>query len=130
MITRFLFARDHFVPSKGRVKPAGLDPYQVQPAARLETSIYRVAGASAGHIWAICAAHVDKPNRIAKARGTCAASVVLEAGLTFDADGYPHPWHANIVGWPTQKHARKNYTQKIAAAMSLEVRTSRSVPAS
>lgn len=104
------------------MKPAALSPYQEHPTARLETSIYRVAGASTEHMWAICAAYVDKPNRIAKARGICTASVVLDAGLTVDADGHPHLWHANIVGWPTKKHEQKNYAQKIAAAMSLEER--------
>ncbi len=57
-----------------------------------------------------------------KARGTCEARVILDQNLKFDADGIPHPRHANLIGWPTAKHERKNIQQKIAAEMTLEMR--------
>lgn len=65
--------------------------------------------------------------RIAKARGECAAAAMIAEGLSFDADGKPHPRHANVVGWPAlaDKHKIKNIQQKIAAAMSLELRDSK-----
>lgn len=75
-------------------------------------------------VWSICAQYVDNApaNRTAKALGTCAASVVFEQGLLLDSDGDPHPKHANIVGWPTQKHAWKILQQKIAEKMTLHLR--------
>jgi hypothetical protein len=57
-----------------------------------------------------------------KARGSCLAQKVLESALSFDADGTPHARHANVIGWPIPKHEWKNIQQKIADAMTLEVR--------
>jgi hypothetical protein len=58
-----------------------------------------------------------------KARGTCAAGFVLEQALALDADGKPHPRHANIIEWPDAKHAQKIIQQKIAGQMTLEIRS-------
>lgn len=52
----------------------------------------------------------------------CRAETPIRENLSFDPDGKPHPQHANIVGWPADKHERKNVQQKIAATMELEVR--------
>ncbi len=57
-----------------------------------------------------------------KARGTCAAAVFLDLGLTVDPNGIPHPQHADIVAWPSHKNEQKFLQLKIAAAMSLEIR--------
>lgn len=57
-----------------------------------------------------------------KARGSCLAQKVFESSLSFDADGIPHARHANVIGWPMPKHEWKNIQQKIADAMTLEVR--------
>ena len=44
--------------------------------------------------------------------------------FSFDADGKPHPRHANVVGWSEDmpKHELKNIQQRIAAEMQLELR--------
>ena len=51
------------------------------------------------------------------------AKAILEAGLTFDADGKPHPRHANVIGWdPLEKHVRKQQAVNIACAFRFEMR--------
>jgi hypothetical protein len=73
-------------------------------------------------LWTICATHVDKPGASMKARGTVTAEAFLDTKLAFDPDGKPHPRHANVVGWPEDKHARKNLAREIADKMTLELR--------
>ena len=91
---------------------------------RLELSVYRTADLLPAHVWEICDRFVDNhsAHRLAKARGMCLAETPIHEGLSFDPDGKPHPQHANIVGWPADKHERKNMQQRIAATMELEVR--------
>lgn len=91
---------------------------------RWETSIYRTDKCLSGAVWTLCSEHVDdhaKP-RIMKALGTCTAALILDQQLRFDADGRPHPRHANIIDWPESKHAQKIIQQKIAGNMTLELR--------
>jgi hypothetical protein len=57
-----------------------------------------------------------------KARATASAAAFLERNLSFDPDGHPHPRHANVIGWPEEKHARKNLARELADRMTLEVR--------
>jgi hypothetical protein len=127
-LTRFIFSSSHFAINAHRVKAPAISPYPNQKTGRLEWSVYRADSATSAEMWEICGKHVDNPMilRIAKARGTCAASVMIGQGLRFDPDGKPHPRHVNVVGWPRSergpKHKLKNIQQKIAAAMTLEVR--------
>lgn len=96
--------------------------------ARLEWSVFRADKATSSDMWDICTKHFDNLSipRIAKARGTCAASVMIDQGLCFDPDGKPHPRHVNVIGWPDPtrepKDKLKNIQQRIAAAMTLEIR--------
>jgi hypothetical protein len=123
-ITRFIHSSQHFAASTGRVKAAAIGPATNKLTDRLETSVYRADGASLDELWAICADHVDdaQNGRVMKARGTCRAETILNSSLSFDADGIPHPRHANLVGWPIPKHEWKIIQQKIADAMTLDVR--------
>ena len=107
------------------MKHEGLLPPPPNPAAahpRYETSVYRADGTASAELWRICAAHIDQPEVAMKARGTVEAAVFLDAQLTFDPDGKPHPRHANVIGWPEDKHARKNLAREIANKMTLELR--------
>jgi hypothetical protein len=60
-----------------------------------------------------------------KARGICEVRQILAEKLALDANGIPHPRHADLIGWPQAKHEWKLIQQKIAAAMKLEVRPTR-----
>lgn len=96
---------------------------------RYEISVYRAQGATPAELWAICAEHVDKPGARMKARGTVEAKAFLDQQLVFDPDGKPHARHANVIGWPDEKHARKNLALEIADRMTLEVRDGHEVSA-
>lgn len=103
-ITRFLRHSSHFNEKTGRVRHEGLLPPPPNPAAgraRYESSVYRAESASSAELWAICS---------------------IEQQLVFDADGKPHRRHANVIGWPEDKHARKNLAREVADRMRLEMR--------
>ena len=123
-ITRFIYSAHHFAATLGRVKSPAIAPSLNKTSGRLEASVYRADGLLPTALWAICAAHVDDQanNRVMKARGTCKAEAMLSCALSLEADGMPHARHANLIGWPVPKHAWKNIQQKIADAMSLEIR--------
>lgn len=70
------------------------------PESRLETSVYRTHSLSEAEVWEICRRWYEEiANLLAKGRGDGPAKSIVDAGLSFDADGRPHPKHANIVGW-------------------------------
>ncbi len=108
------------------MKPPAISPLCNQSSGRLELSVYRADGATSAELWQICGRYVDdaSAHRIAKARGTCMALAFARESLSFDADGKPHPRHANVVGWSEDmpKHELKNIQQRIAAEMQLELR--------
>ena len=45
-----------------------------------------------------------------------AAKAVSDNRLAVDADGIPHPSHANIVGWPGSRSAQKLVAIRLAEA--------------
>jgi hypothetical protein len=102
---------EQFLPRPGKGNP-------------FETSINRTTCLARSTIWKICRDHFEKPAKHARGRGCGPASAVFAQNLTFDADGVPHPSHANIIGWyidpaktvkEMQKHHWKIVAQKIAA---------------
>jgi hypothetical protein len=133
-ITRFLVHSSQFTaaqaakprqpPVPARVKAPAISPSLNKETGRLEWSTYRAKELASADLWNICGKHIDNPatGYVPKARGTCAASAFMEWGLSFDADGKPHPRHANVIGWPLTKHELKNIQQKIAPSMVLEIR--------
>jgi hypothetical protein len=84
--------------------------------------VYRAEGATSAELWTICATHIDQPEAPMKARGIVEAAAFLDAQLAFEPDGKPHPRHANVIGWPEDKHARKNLAREIANKMTLQLR--------
>lgn len=65
-----------------------------------ETSVCRIQFLSDSKIWDICDEYVDKISpRQTIGYGASPASVVLDSGLNFKADGIPFHEHANIIGW-------------------------------
>ncbi len=120
-ITRFLRYSRYFNLNTGRIKLEGLLPPPVDIAAkrtRLETSVYRADDVSSEDLWEICATYVDRPDSTMKARATVEAAAFLERQLAFDADGNPHPRHANVIDWPEEKHLQKDLAREIADRMT------------
>ena len=50
------------------------------------------------------------------ARADIGAKAVSDNRLAVDADGIPHPSHANIVGWPGSRSAQKLVAIRLAEA--------------
>ena len=122
-ITRFLRSSSHFAATKNRVKAEGLLPPPLSATRpRLETSVYRTDEIDSAEVWRICAAHVDSATCTIKARATTAASEFTQRSLVFDADGKPHPRHANVIQWPATKNEQLALAQAIANEMELDVR--------
>jgi hypothetical protein len=68
--------------------------------SRLETSVYRTGKLAEPEVWSICKTYYeDLAQLTAKGRGDGSAQGVLNAGLSFDPNGRPHPRHADIIGW-------------------------------
>lgn len=121
-ITRFLVWGNQFAASTGRVKPPALMPHANPQTGRAETSIYRTDGLPAEAIWRLGYQFVENivAGRRIRARGFAAASIVTGQSLQFEANGVPHPRHADIIGWPNAKDARLMLATEIANVMTLE----------
>ena len=91
---------------------------------RLETSVHRTSGLDRLGNWNLIQSTFEsggKNRAVARAYGP--AKAILNAGLTFDADGKPHPRHANVIGWdPLEKHVRKQQAVNFVSAFTFEMR--------
>ncbi len=122
--TRFLIRREHFVASKGRIKPAALEARYNGVKTRWETSTHRTDGLPTARVWAVGYRYVEKltQNRRIKARAIGIAHFVTDAHLNWDVNGRPYPRHADIIGWSdTAKDVRMMAATEIANRMQLEI---------
>jgi len=121
--TRFIFARSHFAPDNGRVKPQALLPRRNEFKSRWETSAHRIAGLNDAQVWQLGYAHVENTpqGRFIKARGTGAFDSAATRGLSLDVNGKPYPRHVDIVGWSDEKHDRLMKATEIADTMKLDL---------
>ncbi len=115
LLARYLFQSNQF-NSSGRVKPAAFLPYP-----RLETSVFRKSRmayseyeASQQHVSAI------------KGKDIKAIAVInndlipSDLGLGVVPEESDFDWHANIVGWPSEKHEQKLIAQKLSALSMID----------
>ena len=115
VLSRFLFQSSHF--SSNRVKQAAF-----LPAKNLETSVFRKTKLVEFSLY-------DKTkDLISLERGKKIKAIALiqadkigdAIGLTIEVEESQHKWHANIVGWPQEKHEQKQLAQILAKNSSLE----------
>lgn len=102
-ITRYLFGKNQFASSNGRVKYSAFLP----PNGKNETSVFKITDLKEEDIWKIGDINVA-PNRgkPIQARGDLFVVNVQNAGLEVEMETTPHELHANIIGWPDHKAAR------------------------
>ena len=85
------------------------------PDSNGETSVYRSQGLEEASVWSLGRSEVAAARRMAL-RGR--ADIVVESastgGLSVIAEPSEHPRHANIVGWPSEKSARKELALRLA----------------
>ncbi len=118
LTARYLVDRKHFSPENARVKARALHPARRDH----KTSVFRVDGLSERHIWELGDAHVararDKP---LLARADLFVRQVARVGLRVEAQE-PPPRHANISGWPAEKHNWMSVALELAALATLKLR--------
>jgi hypothetical protein len=121
-LSRFLTQpKNHFAPTTGRLRYAAFLPNKA-----LQTSVYRILGLTPDEVWSIGDVLVGAPlGKPIPARADIGAKAVFGLGLAVDPDGIPHPSHANIVGWPESRSARKLVAIKLAEAAVCVLRSSR-----
>jgi len=117
MLCRFIFSRNHFVPSQRRVKGDAFLPTR-RPR---ETSVSRIVGLKEHLVWRSGDAVARASQRTLHARGDVLARAVFTVGLDICPDNKPKR-HAAIVAWPEEKDRQMDLAQKIAAAAELRER--------
>ncbi|MDY7000562.1 MAG: hypothetical protein SVS15_02120 [Thermodesulfobacteriota bacterium] len=117
MARYLLERRNYFSIENKRVKPKAF-----MPARDLKLSVYRVEGLTDQELWEIGENSVAQPSgRTLHGSAEILASRVLEKDLNIDPDDIP-PRHANVIGWPQEKHEQKSVAQELAAVAVLKLR--------
>ena len=119
-ISRFIFSREHF--KTGRVSSAAFMP----SPKTLDISVYRIGGCGEKKIWLLgdlFVAAKRKDNRAILARGDVASELVFNEGLEIVPEPSPHPRHANISNWPSDKPHQKIKAMALAKGATLQLRS-------
>ena len=114
---RYLLSRDAF-----RTQDMSVKARAFMPSTGLKTSVFRVLGLSENQTWALGNEHVAQPQgRRLHGWAEVPESQVASIGLVVEPDDDP-PRHANIAGWPPEKHRQKLLAQELAAIAVLKLR--------
>lgn len=114
-IARYILSKRYFSISNRTVKYGAY-----LPAPNGETSVYRISNIAEEEIWDIGRKYVAGPSkRTLHARGDTTAIAITKTGLDIAPEATPHPLHANIVNWPTEKDEQKMLAVEIANEATL-----------
>lgn len=116
-LARFIFPRIHLSRKTLRPKPDAFLP----SGSPLQTSVFRTLGLTQPEIWHIGLEIGSLRGRTLRGRADILVGVVLDSGLTIDPDNTP-PRHANIVGWPEEKHEQLMLAMELAESATLHLR--------
>jgi len=87
-----------------------------------EVSVYRTKDLTCQQINEIGQLHVAEiQNKKLLGRAEIVTSSILKQDLKIEADTEPHPRHANIIGWPTDKSKHKVIAIQLAAEAQLHL---------
>lgn len=87
------------------------------PDLRGETSVYRSIELSEDLIWSLGRSEVAAPRgMVLRGRADLVVQAVLAVGLSVVPEISEHPRHANILGWPNEKFAKKDLAIRLAQA--------------
>ena len=115
-LCRYLLSKSQFRVQKGEVKGSAF-----MPPPSLALSVFRTQGLAEPEVWDLGRQYVASPQgRTMHGRADVVAEAVQDAGLRVDADDDP-PRHANIVGWPGEKHAQKIVAHALALRAKLSL---------
>jgi hypothetical protein len=111
--SRYIFDRKHFDEARRSVKWAAFMPSKKTG----DISVYRTAHCVEWRVWALGKYFVARrrpDNVVLLARGDVVARVFVQQGLSIVAKPKPHPRHATVANWPSDKAAQR--IKAIAAA--------------
>ncbi|MFC1573241.1 hypothetical protein ACFL6M_06540 [Candidatus Eisenbacteria bacterium] len=113
-LARFLTSRSHYSPGNRVVKARAFMPHDE------ELSVFCVAGLPYSDIVALGDNLNLPPQRRLHGHAILGEKQVIDKDLSVARDDSP-PRHANIRGWPPEKHQRLAIAQDLAAAADLFV---------
>ena len=126
-LSRFLFQKNHFSASKGRIKHHGLMPMLNEELNRWETSVFRTSflDVDKTELWKIADKYAGLEKRKTLARGFFSGKMVREKN-PLDAVPEPskHPLHAALINWPNERDSQILLAKELVLEnkMELEVR--------
>jgi hypothetical protein len=121
-LARFIFPKNHFGRQTQRPKPDAFLPIGLP----LQTSVFRTLALTPSQVWDIGHEISSRRGRTLRARADISAGSIFDVGLLIDPDNTP-PRHANIVGWPEEKHGQLMLATELAEAATLCLRPGPSV---
>lgn len=119
VVARFLFSKSGQFNTT-IVKPGAFLPKFQESSDRFETSVFRKTrlGSQYPKTKTIISKERDKSIK------AVALLKVLDSheadNITIEPEESKHKWHANIIGWPSEKNERMQLAQILAAQSSLE----------
>ena len=119
-ISRFIFSREHV--KAGRVSSAAFMP----SPKTLDISVYRTSGCGERKIWLLgdlFVAAKRRQNRGILARADLASQLVFNEGLDIIPEPSPHPRHANVTNWPSDKPQQRIKAMVLANGATLQLRS-------
>ena len=118
-ISRFILSRDHI--KTGRVSFAAFMP----SPKTLNISVFRTNGCGERKIWLLgdlFVAAKRKDSRTILARADLASMLIFKQGLNIIPEPSPHPRHANVTHWPSDKPQQKIKAMALANGATLRLR--------
>jgi hypothetical protein len=92
----------------------------------MDVSVYRTGGCGERRIWLLgdlFVAAKRRDNRSILARADLAAQLFFKEGLEVIPEPSPHPRHANVTQWPSDKPQQKIKAMTLANAAALRLRS-------
>lgn len=115
-LARFLRHSSQYSAVANRVRHSAFMP----PRSR-RLSVFRISDMGDQEIWAL-AADVVSPDREVKARADLTPHHVRAAGLEIESEPSPHPRHADIIAWPSDKPEQMDAAKELAVQATLVLR--------
>ncbi|MBI5970338.1 MAG: hypothetical protein HY884_04220 [Deltaproteobacteria bacterium] len=120
LLTRYLFEKNHFAGTDGRVKYGAFMPKQNEGTLLYETSVFRTLGLLDDGIWKI-GLEFAQGDRKLKGRADITVQAVEDSRLQAIKKEPPER-HADIVGWPSELLDQKVIARQLAASSELHLR--------
>ena len=117
ILSRYIFDKNWYRGLDQSIKYTAFMPR----SDNLRVSVFRTSGLSEPCVWNIGESAGQVSNRTLHGRGDVIAAEVRKQNLDIDPDNCP-PRHANIVGWPQEKHKRQEIAQILASSATLKLR--------